>query len=169
MNEPFARGTAIQLVSAQVAEVRLDIQGGNQGKLRLGLVLTIATVVVTASGWPPVDIVQKALYLVLIALPCTGVGVGLVVDELMQARADRRGRRRADDREVAALRARIVADGKHRNQTIAGAPRRFVGPVEEVTRRTPSRPVAATPPGRRRLIGGPRAAAPFRTGFLGLR
>jgi hypothetical protein len=170
--EPYARRTVIQLVTAQIAEIRLDIEGARQGKLRLGLVLTIATVVVTTSGWPPVDAVQRALYLVLVALPCTGIGIGLMVDELMRARADRLGRQRADDREIDALRARIVAAAEERTPIVV----REVS-TTDVSRRSAkaARTVAqAAPPasgrsGGRRLIGGRGAAAPFRTGFLGLR
>lgn len=169
MNESYPRRTVIQLVTAQIAEIRLDVEGANQGKLRLGLVLTIATVVVTASGWPPVDAVQKALYLVLVALPCTGVGIGLFVDELMTARADRLGRRRADAREVRALRARILADTEDRVRPDVVEERTAGSTCARESGRT-RRPERPRPPGpdRRRLIGRGRAA-PFRTGFLGLR
>jgi len=170
VNDPCIRRTVIQIVAAQIGEIRLDIAGANHGKLRLGLVLTVVTVAVTASGWPPVDAVQKVLYLVLVALPSTGVGVGLFVDGLMQARAERVGQRRADDREVDALRARILAEagaGGPEDRSVDRPAYASPGP-DAVPQATPAgrRPLAGR---RRRLIGGRGAAAPFRAGFLGLR
>ena len=96
--------------AAAMTELRLDIAGANQGKLRVGVAVTVATLAVTASGWPPGDMFQRMLFWVLVAIPAGGVGLGLVVGELIQSRHDRLGALRADDREVQILRGRIADD-----------------------------------------------------------
>ena len=90
-----------------LSELRRDLEGAHQGKLRVGLAITVATVVVSISGWPPRDIVQGTFLLLLIVVPAAAIGTGLVVGELIHARAERRALDRADDRELRRLQTRI--------------------------------------------------------------
>jgi len=93
-----------------LSELRQDVEACNQGKLRTGLTTTVATIAVILSGWPPGDALQRMLFWVLVALPALAVGTGLIVNEMMHARTDRLGQQRADEREVAVLRARIAEE-----------------------------------------------------------
>ena len=93
-----------------LSELRLDVRGANQGVLRMGLIMTVVTVAVIASGWPGGHVVQRVLFYVLGALPVLAVSMGLMIGELIHSRSDRRGENRADDREIRALRALIAQD-----------------------------------------------------------
>jgi hypothetical protein len=147
-----------------LSEVSRDVRGANQGVLRMGLILTLVTVAVIASGWPGGHLVQRVLFYVLGALPVLCVSMGLVVGELIHSRSDRRGERRADDREIRALRAKIAEDsGAAPHPEVAeAAARRAASSKRRALARAvsiPSRPVFT-------LRGG---QAPFRRGHLGLR
>jgi len=146
------------------AELSLDVRGANQGVLRMGLILTVVTVAVIASGWPDGHIVQRVLFYVLGALPVLAVSMGLMVGELIHARSDRRGENRADDREIRALRALIAQDSGAAPlpEVAEAAARRAASSRRRAAARAakaPSRPVFT-------LRGG---QAPFRRGHLGLR
>ena len=142
-------------MTTRLTELRLDFEAADQGRLQLGLVVTVATVAVVASGWPPGHPVQRGLFFVLGALPALAIGTGLVVSGIIEAHSQRRGEREADDREVEVLRARIAAEAISRSDSVVDwAADAGDGPV---TRRMP-RPVSA----RNRKIR-------LRSGHLGLR
>ena len=154
-------------LTTSLSELRLDFEGANTGKFRIGLALTVATVVVTGSGWPPAQMVERAIFFVLATLPCAAVGLGLVVGELIQARTDRRGELRADDREIRALRATIAEEAEGGILLDSRSP-----PTSR--RRDESRPSYAASSrshnsGPRQLVGRRSSYRLFRTGFLGLR
>jgi hypothetical protein len=160
----------LERLTRALSEIRLDIHEADQAKLRLGLTLTVATLVVVASGWPPGEMVDHALFFVLGALPLAAIGLALVVGQLIHARADRDGHRRADDREVRALRALILAETR-------GCERRAASDVEAPTASLAHSPGRRRPPEsarfdghrRQRLVARRRARAPFRSGYLHLR
>lgn len=153
----------------ELLEIRLDIYEADQGKLRLGLTLTVATLIVVVSGWPPGDMVNHALFFVLGALPLAAIGLGLVVGEMIHARANRLGHRRADDREVRALRAMIVAETRgYGRRVTSDVAARTASLTQSVGRRRPPEP-ARSGGHRRRLVAWRRTRTPFRSGYLRLR
>lgn len=97
-------------IARGVSEVRRDLGSSDQGRLRAGVLITLATVLVVASGWPPGDGLQRGIFLVMGALPLAALGTGLAVGEVMHARADRRGEDEADERELEILRAHIATE-----------------------------------------------------------
>ena len=151
----------------ELAELRLDLAVAHQGKLRMGVLMTAATVAVTFSGWPPGDTMQRAMFYVLAAVPCAIIGMGFVFNELMHARTDRRGADEADDREFEVLRERIA-----RTMRADSLPAKVVGSFEP----TPSLPEEVGGPPKplpqyshHRLVRRASAYASFRTGHLGIK
>ena len=154
-------------VANEIEELRLDLAEARSGKLRLGLAVAIATAAVTASGWPATDVVHRSLFLVLGALPCAGIGLGLIVTEILHTREDRRGEEQADDREVQALRTRIAQDASGLPPASILAPLELVDAVVEVaTVQRCRRPAAPSRP----IVGGRRGRRLItRSGVLRLR
>lgn len=151
-------------------EIRLDMGTASSGKIRIGLSVTIAAVIVATTGWPPGDVIQRGLFFVLGVLPAVGVGLGLVVGELIHARSDRRGQQRADDREVRALQARIAEETGRGSGRVTVAPVARSGARRDVVTRRSHNP-HGRPPDReqRRLVTRRRAQGLWRSGVLGLR
>lgn len=142
-------------------EIRRDIDACDQGRLRGGVLITIATVLVVASGWPPGDGVQRGIFLVMGALPMLALGAGLSVGEIINARTDRRGQDDADHREFEVLRARIAHDrglgpGEPSQEEVWEAGDRRRGPRPLMQNLGP-------------LVTRKRSVASFRSGYLRLR
>ena len=157
-------------VKQELAELRLDLETAHQGKLRMGVLITVATAAVTMSGWPPGDTMQRAMFYVMAAIPCAIIGMGFVINELVHARADRRGADEADDREFEILRQRIA-----RTMRAGSLPPDVVASVGSFEP-TPSLPVATGAPPKplpqyshHRLVRRASGYASFRTGHLGIR
>jgi hypothetical protein len=154
----------------ELAELRLDLEVAHQGKLRMGILITAATAAVALSGWPPGDTIQRAMFYVMAAIPCAIVGVGFVINEMVHARADRRGADEADDREFEILRqsiAHTMRAGSLAPEVVAS-----VGSFEP----TPSLPIALGAPPKplpqyahHRLVRRASAYGSFRSGHLGIR
>ena len=148
-------------ISHGFMEIRRDLQACDQGRLRGGILIFLATMVVVGSGWPPGDGIQRGIFFVLGALPLAGLGAGLSIGEVMHARADRRGQDDADDREFEVLRARIAIETGRVVEADTGSSER-------------DRPVRAERPRPLMQNLGPlvtrkRSSAGFRSGHLRLR
>ncbi|MEM7415699.1 MAG: hypothetical protein AAF389_09410 [Gemmatimonadota bacterium] len=143
-------------------EIRRDVGACDQGRLRGGVLITLATVLVVASGWPPGDGVQRGIFLVMGALPMLALGAGLSVGEIINARTDRRGQDDADHREFELLRARIARD---RGRAPAEPSVDEVRAAADARRRGPRPLMENLGP----LVTRKRSAASFRSGYLRLR
>ena len=152
------------------AELRRDLEVAHQGKLRMGVLMTAATVAVAFSGWPPGDTMQRAMFYVMAAIPCAAIGMGFVVNELMHARSDRRGADEADDREFEVLRERIA-----RTMRAGSLPPEVVDsvgsfePTPSLPEQTGDRPKPLPQYSHHRLVRRASGYASFRTGHLGIR
>ena len=165
-------------LTTRLTELRLDLEAADQGRLQLGLVVTVATLAVLASGWPPGHPVQRGLFFVLGALPALAIGTGLIVSGLIEAHSHRQGEREADDREVEVLRARIAAEARWTASDGRGATSAWeVEPEnEEALARVGAGSVGSDaepePPVRTRMprpLSARKRSIRLRSGHLGLR
>lgn len=152
----------------ELAELRLDLAAAHQGKLRMGVLITAATVAVTASGWPPGDTIQRAMFYVMAAIPCAIIGIGFVVNELVHARMDRRGEDEADDREFEILREHIAEAVNPGTSALLRAGASF-DPKPSLPVASGAAPKPLPQFSHQRLVKRAGGYASFRTGHLGIR
>lgn len=146
-------------ISSEMSEVRRDIEACDQGRLRGGILITLATVLVVASGWPPGNGLEREIFLVMGALPLAALGSGLAAGALIGARAERRGSDQADERELELLRAQIAREA-------SGEVLEAREPAVESRRRKRPRPLMEN---LGPLVTRKRSAVSFRSGYLRLR